>query len=72
MMHTYTQIDGKIKTCDDPPMHCGSCGTDTERCSCDVESCDGCGEYLCDDCATACYAEEDPDEFVGSFCEGCI
>lgn len=50
---------------------CGSCGEEAGRCECDCDTCESCGEWLCDDCSVPCYAEDDPEEFVGMYCEAC-
>lgn len=50
---------------------CGSCGEEAGRCECDCITCDSCGEWLCDDCSVPCYAEDDPEEFIGMYCEAC-
>lgn len=58
--------------CSGQDVTCDSCGLEAGRCECDCDTCETCGMWICDDCGVPGYAEDDPEEFVGMYCEQCI
>lgn len=57
---------------DCPDAMCGACGSTIDECEHCAERCDDCSIFMCDDCSTAGFAIEDPEEQVGTYCPDCI